>query len=143
MYAGVPTTAPSRVRHISAADPVSLTGMASSAGPGAAPCPARASPKSRTRTRPSVPTITLSGLKSRWLMPARCAAARPRAAAVKISSNSRIARSRWRIHAPTVLPSTSSMAMNTSRPTVPTSNTDTTFGWATRASVRASRSSRA
>ena len=37
-----------------------------------------ARPKSTTRTRPSLPTIALSGLKSRWTSPASCAAARPR-----------------------------------------------------------------
>ncbi len=38
----------------------------------------RARPKSMTRTLPSRPTITLSGLKSRWTRPASWAAARPR-----------------------------------------------------------------
>src|SRR5688572_20846330 len=38
----------------------------------------RASPKSVTSTRPSLPMSTLSGLKSRCTRPAACAAARPR-----------------------------------------------------------------
>jgi hypothetical protein len=42
---------------------------------------ARTSPKSVTRTRPSVPTRTFSGLKSRWTRFAAWAAARPRPAA--------------------------------------------------------------
>jgi hypothetical protein len=49
----------------------------------------RAIPKSVTRTRPSLPTSTLSGLKSRWISPAAWAAARPRPAAVKSASPSR------------------------------------------------------
>ena len=49
---------------------------------GACSCTARASPKSVTRTRPSSPTSTFSGLKSPWTMPARCAAASPWPAAV-------------------------------------------------------------
>ena len=36
-----------------------------------------AMPKSATRTRPSSPTSTLSGLKSRWTIPSACAAASP------------------------------------------------------------------
>ena len=42
---------------------------------------ARARPKSVTSTRPARSTSTLSGLKSRWTMPAACAAASPRPAA--------------------------------------------------------------
>jgi len=41
----------------------------------------RASPKSMTRTWPSRPTMTLSGLKSRWTSSLSCAACRPRPAA--------------------------------------------------------------
>ncbi len=43
--------------------------------------PARAMPKSVTRGTPSPSTITLCGLKSRWITPLRCAkAAAPRIA---------------------------------------------------------------
>ena len=42
----------------------------------------RASPKSMTRTWLSRPTMTLSGLKSRWTSPSSCAAASPRPAAM-------------------------------------------------------------
>ena len=53
----------------------------------------RARPKSRTRGRPSWPTSTLSGLKSRWMIPRACAAASPRPAATYIASASRQPRS--------------------------------------------------
>src|SRR5262249_31805254 len=46
----------------------------------------RANPKSPTRTRPSSPTSTFAGLKSRWTMPAVWAAASPRPAARNIST---------------------------------------------------------
>ena len=49
----------------------------------------RARPKSSTRTRPSSPMSTLSGLKSRWTSPRSCAAARPRPAATITSTTSR------------------------------------------------------
>ncbi len=42
----------------------------------------RARPKSMTRTWLSRPTMTLSGLKSRWTSPFSCAAASPRPAAM-------------------------------------------------------------
>ena len=42
-----------------------------------------------TRTRPSFPTSTLSGLKSRWTSPAACAAASPRPADWRTASRSR------------------------------------------------------
>ena len=48
---------------------------------------ARANPKSVTRTRPSLPTSTLSGLKSRCTRPAACAAARPAAGADATASS--------------------------------------------------------
>ena len=50
---------------------------------------ARARPKSVTRTRPSPPIRTLSGLKSRCTRPAACAAASPRPAATKTRRISR------------------------------------------------------
>ncbi len=48
----------------------------------------RARPKSMTRTSPSRPTMTLSGLKSRWTSPFSCAATRPRPAARNTRSTS-------------------------------------------------------
>ena len=50
--------------------------------------PSCTSPKSMTRTWPSAPIMTLSGLKSRWTSPRSCAAASPRPAAAKTSSTS-------------------------------------------------------
>ncbi len=103
---------------------------------------ARASPKSRTRTRPSSPTITLDGLKSRWTSPARCAAASPSPAA----RNAPITSARERFfsfsHVASVGPSTNSVARNTSAPNVPTSKIASTFGCDRRASAFASRKSR-
>ncbi|MCB9748871.1 MAG: hypothetical protein H6713_02565 [Myxococcales bacterium] len=103
---------------------------------------ARASPKSITRTRPSSPSITLSGLKSRCTSPAAWAAASPRAAARYLSTTSRHDRGCARSHARSVTPRMCSIATNTRPSCTPTSCTPTTLGWARRASAWASRSSR-
>ena len=103
---------------------------------------ARATPKSPTRTRPSLPMSTFSGLKSRWMMPAACAAASPRPACANTASTSRHAWVRV-IQLRKVPPSTRSMAKNRTSPTAPTSYTGTTLGWASWAIAWASRSSRA
>ena len=49
---------------------------------------ARAIPKSATTTRPSRPMRTFSGLKSRWTIPAACAAASPRPDSLRAASAS-------------------------------------------------------
>ena len=100
----------------------------------------RASPKSVTRTRPSRPTRTLSGLKSRCTSPAACAAASPR----------RRAHDRQHL-APRALRVLSQRAASRLRRapsrrtrvagSVPTSWTATTFGCASRAIACASRTS--
>jgi hypothetical protein len=102
----------------------------------------RAMPKSVTRTRPSTPTSTLSGLKSRCTSPASWAACRPRPAATNVSTTSGQARGCSRCHAVSVWPSTSSMAKNTRPSNVPTSCTVITLGWLSCAMACASRSSR-
>ena len=88
MYAGVPTTLPSFVRRDSAGRMPGIVGPSLS-------CASlddvstvmrsivRARPKSMTRTLPSRVTMTLSGLKSRWMRSAACAAAMPSPAAMK------------------------------------------------------------
>ncbi len=81
----------------------------------------RASPKSMTRTSPSRPTITLSGLKSRWTSPFSCAAASPRPAARNTRSTSGHERGCACSQNVTVFPSTNSIAMNTWSRNVPTS----------------------
>jgi hypothetical protein len=73
----------------------------------------RARPKSMTRTSRSRPTITLSGLKSRWTSPFSCAATNPRPAARKTRSTSCQLRGCACNQYVTVFPSTNSIAMNT------------------------------
>src|SRR5258705_464008 len=82
MYAGVPMRAPAAVRSAGIEGGISGT-------PASVVSAARATPKSATRTRPSAPMRTFSGLKSRCTRPARCAAARPRPAARKTATTSR------------------------------------------------------
>src|SRR5688572_22092151 len=94
MYLGVPTMAPGMVSCELQASPEMGTGVSVEldAGKGAGvdvggrADSTRATPKSVTRTRPSCPTSTLSGLKSRCTSPEECAAARPLAASRKASS---------------------------------------------------------
>ena len=119
MYAGVPASSPG--------SPVSRAD--------------RASPKSVTRTRPSSPTSTLSGLKSRWTMPAACAAASPRPACTNTRRISRHGRGVSSQRA-SVAPSTSSIATNMQSRSNPTSWTCTTFGCERRAIAWASAASR-
>ena len=76
----------------SSADTASASAAGSGVDSGSSAPLWRARPKSITRTLSSRPTITLSGLKSRWTSPASCAAARPRPAATKTRSTSRHSR---------------------------------------------------
>jgi hypothetical protein len=69
MYPAVPTTRPSAVRGRSPAATVTSSSLTSAVSV------SFARPKSTTLTRPSEPTITFPGLKSRWTIPAACAAA--------------------------------------------------------------------
>ena len=72
---------------------------------------ARARPKSATFTRPSSASRMFSGLMSRWMMPARCAAWRAWATAIEMRSASRTVRAPARdSSARSVSPSISSMA---------------------------------
>ena len=96
-----------------------------------------------TRTAPSGLTITFCGLKSRWMIPARCAAASPRPAIMKTRRISSRVRRLWSSHAATVSPSISSIATNTRPPAEPTSYTVTRLGCDSFAIARASRIIRA
>ena len=114
MYAGVPMIVPVTVSGWLRCPPSEwLSASSGSSGvrcSGSDESSARARPKSVTRARPSLPMSTLSGLKSRWIMPAACAAQSPRPASRKIGKTSRHGRRSLRIHRFTVVPSTSSMA---------------------------------
>jgi hypothetical protein len=138
MYAGVPI-----------ATPVAVSSSAPAAAPDAA-SPAsitRATPKSVTTTRGAplgdAATSTLSGLKSRWTTPARCAATSPRPARRSTAITSAVVRGAASSHARSVPPSISSIARYTRPSTSPTSCTVITAGSATRASIRDSRTIRA
>ncbi len=138
MYAGVPITAPGTVS-VPASPSQDLSDTSSRGGASAV---AAASPKSPTVTRPLRAMSTLSGLKSRWMMPASWAAARPAPAATKTSTiacHGRLVSASQRRRS---LPSISSMAMNRREPTTPTSCTATTLGWLSLAIAWASRSRR-
>ena len=74
-----------------------------------------------TRTWPSRPTMTLSGLKSRWTSSLSWAAWSPRPAAMKTLMISRHHRVCDWSHYLTVFPSTNSIAMKTWSSKVPTS----------------------
>jgi hypothetical protein len=73
MHAGVPSTEPAC--ELSPADPLRTVAMAvTSPGPGSAAAASRrprtlASPQSMTWTSPKAPTMTLAGLRSRWITP--------------------------------------------------------------------------
>ena len=153
MYAGVPTISESRrVGEVSgggrgpgATGPSVRCGdpVGAFASSGGRSCVERARPKSLTRTRPSRPISTLSGLKSRCTIPAPCAASSPRPAATKTSRISSSARGRSRSQERSVPPSTSSIATKSWPCTSAASNTETTLGWESRAIACASRKSRA
>ena len=87
MYAGVPSSAPVFVTTRARPPPPPPRRRRSPAARRPPPQRSRASPKSVTRTRPSRPTSTFSGLKSRCTRPAACAAASPRPAARNTSTN--------------------------------------------------------
>jgi hypothetical protein len=70
-----------------------------------------ASPKSSTFTRPSRRTMTFSGLMSRWMMPAACAAASAETVWAAMSSSAGGARPSRLTSSRSVLPSTHSMTM--------------------------------
>lgn len=71
----------------------------------------RASPKSDTRTRSSLPTRTFSGLKSRCTRPSRWAAKRPWPASASLPRISLVVRGARFIQSRSVPPSTNSIAM--------------------------------
>ncbi len=159
MYCGVPRSVPTAV---SVVCPVSVTlvswslgtvGCAVGGDAASSPAPRemrgswarRARPKSSTLMRPSSRSITFSGLMSRWMRRAWCAAA-----SAEATSTSQ--RSRWATSGSPSLavatwarsgcPLTSSMAMNEISPTSPTSKIDTALGWSSAAAERASRRKR-
>jgi len=103
-----------------------------------------ARPKSSSFTSPPSPIITFSGFTSRWITPASCAAARPRAIprAIRAASASGSLAPAACITARSERPVTRSMAMNTSPPISPTSNTAAMFGWLTARNPARSRQSR-
>ena len=127
MYAGVPISWSARVMSASGEarpepEGVDDGGTESKEGtmlPSRTPA-RRARPKSSTRTRPSSPMSTLSGLKSRWMRPRSWAAARPWPAATITFTTSRQERSP-RSHVRRVLPGTYSMATNACPATIPAS----------------------
>jgi hypothetical protein len=114
MYAGVPSTAPVTVTRAS-------TDASGEIAAGVVCGPRCARPKSLTRGRPSSPTSTFSGLKSRWTTPLWWASTSPRPAARNTSSTSGRERgcfpSQWR----RVVPSTSSITKKTRSLNRPTS----------------------
>ena len=153
MKRGVPTTVPRRVRKVTVGSrempssstassaPVSVE-IASERAESPSASRERAIPKSRTLTTPSSVTMTLSGLRSRWITPARWAAARASATRCPISSW----RSRGR-EAPSssesVLPSMSSSTRK-SPPSVSISSWMRQMpGWSRRERIRASLRNRA
>ncbi len=118
MYAGVPISAPVAVSVLDH-EPSVLGVMVSSrpdtavarGGPPSrtSSLVARARPKSVTTTRPSRPSSTLCGLKSRWTMPAAWAHARPSPASRNTARTSAAARG-VRSQASSDSPSISSIA---------------------------------
>ena len=138
MYAGVPSIVPERVSQTSGRFPSSPTAPLP-ASPSASPT----SPKSVTRARPSTPTSTLSGLKSRCTRPARCTAWRPRPASTKAWRISAFLPRRSSQKTRSVRPSTHSITTSTSSPEASTSCTVTTLGCLSLAIACASRTSRA
>ncbi|MFT3771252.1 MAG: hypothetical protein QM820_38040 [Minicystis sp.] len=119
---------------------VRLRSSAAAAARPAAGSASAAMPKSATRARPSSPTSTLSGLKSRCTSPASCAAASPHPAWRMTSTTSANGRGPRSSHAVKVDPWTSSMATKTRPSCSPISWTATTFGCVSRPSACASRS---
>ena len=113
MYAGVPTSAPAAVSASTARARSCERSGSSSGGPASF-----ASPKSVTSVRWSREIRTFSGLTSRWISPAACAAASPRPTASATSSTARHGRGVAH-HARNVMPSTSSIAQNARAPSVP------------------------
>ena len=120
-----------------------------------------ATPKSRILTCPSLVTNTLAGLRSRWMIPFSCAAARPCAIWTAVSTALRTARPPFLSRSRRVSPSSSSETMyetvtggspgGTRLPpsragagpaATPTSNTARMLGWLSAATARASRSNR-
>ena len=140
MYPAVPITAPSTVSGdawVSASsDPMEGESDVSSAR-------SFAKPKSRIFTKPSGVTITFSGLRSRWTMPAPWAFARPSAICTAISSTRFAGSGRscrtWR----SVQPSTNSITMKERPDACPTSWIVTMLGWFNEDAARASREKRA
>jgi len=81
---------------------------------------ARASPKSATLIVLPSPSRTFSGLTSRWMMPARCAAARPESTPLMMSSASRgLSLPRSRSRSRSVRPGTYSMTRYSRSPWAP------------------------
>ena len=74
-------------------------------------CVSFARPKSRIFTKPSLVTITFSGLRSRCTIPAPCAFARPSDACAAIESSVRMGTAPSASASRSVRPSTSSIAM--------------------------------
>ncbi len=104
---------------------------------------ARAMPKSRILTPPSVSTMTLAGFTSRWMMPERWANASPSHSPSMNCSRCAVGNALCsRMIAASVSPSMYSIAMNGRPSCSPTSKIVTTFGCRSRATARASRANR-
>ncbi len=115
MYGGVP-------RNPMVAPPTScVAGVISGASRCASPLTKRAMPKSSTRGRPSAPSSTFAGLRSRCRMPAAWAASTACATASPMRSASVRPGQSSRIRCASVLPSTYSSATQGSPSCSPTS----------------------
>ena len=108
---------------------------------------ALARPKSATLTRPpeAVSSMrTFSGFTSRWIRPARWAAASAEATgSIRASARAGGIGASVRMTSRSVWPGTYSIARKTMPSSSPWSKTETTCGWESRAAARASRTKRA
>ena len=110
MYAAVPMMVPGSVTIVAL--------VSSCTGPERLYC---ARPKSRILTRPSVVRKTFSGLRSRWMTPFACAAARPSAISTPIATALRHGSGESLMRARRVSPSSSSITANVVARSMPTS----------------------
>ena len=134
MYCGVPMSMPLTVcPGIAVADVTSASaGLAR-----------RAMPKSSNLTSPSCRIITLSGLRSRWTMPARWASASADATWMPMSTTVATSSGALRAMSRSVLPSTNSQAMKCVPAASPMSWIVMMFGWFSADAALASRMNRA
>src|SRR6267378_4463477 len=105
---------------------------------------ARAMPKSVSFATPFGSTMTFAGFTSQWMTPAACAASSaPATCRMRRLTSCGGSGPRSATISRSVFPGTSSMTMNASAPSRPSSKTVTTLGWTTAAARRASSANRA